>query len=269
MAGRIREGIGQALSPLPLPDKLNEVLDILRTTESWIISVLSRIYYLRAPRGHLKSTVTAGSTEQDWVGRTPEDIGRFLTRIFGNPNMQKFALPSIKEWAKKFGIDGMNAASFGTNELNLDYNDDKLAVDLGMKGLGYGSTQVLPIITQGFASEPESILAIEEPEISLHPNAQVQMLEMLAALVKNLKSIIFTTHSATMLMGLSRLVESGIPPDKIAVYDVEKSKSGSEYQRLRLNQNGFIQGWVPSFAEAEKHLLDSWVNSVPEEPDNP
>ena len=271
VAGRIRGSTTTTGGPIRLPAPLDQVLDVLYTTESWIISELGKIYYLRAPRGHLKSTVTAGATGQiqDWVGNTSDDLGRFLTRIYGDPNLQKSALPAIKQWAKEFGIDGMNAASFGTNELNLDYNDDKLAVGLGMKGLGYGSTQVLPIIAQGFASEPESILAIEEPEISLHPNAQVRMLDMFAELVKNRKSIIFTTHSATMLMGLSRLVENGIQPEKIAVYEVEKSEAGSRYHRLQLNQNGFIQGWVRSYAEAEKHLLDSWLNSVPEEPDNP
>jgi predicted ATPase len=269
--GRIRGKIGEPLNQSILPDNLNQVLDILPTTESWIISALARIFYLRAPRGHLISTVTAGTSDQplDWAGNSPVDLGRFLTRVFGEPGLQKSALPDIKRWAQEFGINAMNAASYGTSELNLDYTDDKLVVDLGMKGLGYGSSQVLPIIAQGFASESDSILAIEEPEISLHPNAQVRMLDMFAELVKNRKSIIFTTHSATMLMGLSRLVENGIQPEKIAVYEVEKTESGSQYNRLLLNQNGFIQGWVSSYAEAEKHLLDSWVNSVPEEPDNP
>jgi predicted ATPase len=269
VGGRIRENIGEPLSQFTLPDSLNQVLDILPTTESWIISALARIFYLRAPRGHLISTVTADTSDQplDWVGNSPVDLGRFLTRVFGEPSLQKFALPDIKRWAQEFRINAMNAASYGASELNLDYTDDKLVVDLGMKGLGYGSSQVLPIIAQGFASESESILAIEEPEISLHPNAQVRMLDMFTELVKNQKSIIFTTHSATMLMGLGRLVEKGVEDKRIAVYEVEKTESGSKYRRLKLNKNGFIEGWVQSYAEAESQLLDSWRKSVPEEPD--
>jgi hypothetical protein len=79
-------------------------------------------------------------------------------------------------------------------------------------------------------------LYVEEPEIHLHPEAQVAVVEILAYLVRNGFRVVVTTHSLPVLYALNNLVvagavpgrrtsESGLPPeaavlskDQIAAY---------------------------------------------------
>ena len=76
-----------------------------------------------------------------------------------------------------------------------------------------GATQILTVITQLFWAPTGSLLMIEEPEISLHPQAQVDVLEMFAEAIKqDNKQIIATTHSHILLQALGYVVhKAGCP----------------------------------------------------------
>ena len=108
---------------------------------------------------------------------------------------------------------------------------------------------------------------IEEPEISLHPQAQVDVLEMFAEAIKqDDKQIIATTHSHIMLQALGYAVhKSWLEREDIAVYHVEKGKTGTKAKLLPLGKQGYIKGWVPSYSKVEKQLLREWAKTLPRE----
>jgi hypothetical protein len=71
-------------------------------------------------------------------------------------------------------------------------------------------------------AQPFSIY-VEEPEIHLHPEAQVAVVEILAYLVNNGFRVVLTTHSLTVLYALNNLImasalkskrrREGLPPE--------------------------------------------------------
>lgn len=126
--------------------------------------------------------------------------------------------------------------------------------------------QILTIITNLLWCRPGSIFLIEEPEISLHPEAQVKICELFAESIAQQKQIIATTHSHFLLSALGIPVqERRLRPEDIAVYHVEKKSHGTVAERLPMNEKGYIEGWIPSFADVEKRLLREWVKTIPEE----
>lgn len=131
----------------------------------------------------------------------------------------------------------------------------------------HGSRQILTIITNLLWCEPGSIFLIEEPEISLHPEAQVKVCELFAVAIAQRKQIIATTHSHFLLSALGIPVQEGrLRPEDIAVYHIEKKPdSGTVAERLLVNEKGYIEGWIPSFADVERRLLKEWIKTVPEE----
>lgn len=86
--------------------------------------------------------------------------------------------------------------------------------------------------------EPDELLIIDEPEMNLHPAAQVQIIEFLAMLVQAGLKVLITTHSPYIVDHLSNLMkaakyedkeslkerfylertEAFIPQDKVSVY---------------------------------------------------
>ncbi|MBV8695965.1 MAG: ATP-binding protein [Ktedonobacteraceae bacterium] len=60
-----------------------------------------------------------------------------------------------------------------------------------------------------YLAKPGELLIIDEPEMNLHPEAQVKIIEFLAMLVNAGLNVLITTHSPYMLDHLSNLIKAG------------------------------------------------------------
>jgi predicted ATPase len=105
---------------------------------------------------------------------------------------------------------------------------------------------------------------IEEPEISLHPEAQVQLVRMLSDAVAIGQQVIITTHSQTLLLALSEAARS-ISPADVSIYHLARGSEGAAAKKLSLDSNWSLPGWVPSFSKVEKELLKKWIVKVDDE----
>ncbi|BAZ14559.1 hypothetical protein NIES4071_64030 [Calothrix sp. NIES-4071] len=65
-----------------------------------------------------------------------------------------------------------------------------------------------------YLAEPNNLLIIDEPEMNLHPEAQVQIIEFLAMLVNAGLNILITTHSPYIIDHLSNLMKAAKSDDK-------------------------------------------------------
>lgn len=188
-----------------------------------------------------------------------------LTIMFGRRLYEDIENKVVK-WANRFGIDALKAGARGDNQSGSDYRDSELRAVLDLALSSSGSKQILTVITQLFWAPEGSLVMIEEPEISLHPGAQIDVLEMFGEAVKEDKQIIATTHSTFMLQALGYAVLKGwLTPDQMVVYHVEKGEKGTTATPLPLSEKGYIQDWVPSFTDVERRLLLEWAKTVPRE----
>ncbi|MBI5497655.1 MAG: ATP-binding protein [Deltaproteobacteria bacterium] len=94
--------------------------------------------------------------------------------------------------------------------------------------------QALFLLRQQKAISKRFTVFVEEPEIHLHPSAQVAMVEILAFLVRHGFRVVMTTHSLTILYAVNNLVQAAelgadsiegvpdpwvrVPGQKLAVY---------------------------------------------------
>ena len=108
---------------------------------------------------------------------------------------------------------------------------------------------------------------IEEPEISLHPKAQIDVLEMFAeAIKKDDKQIIATTHSHILLQALGYARPQRLARSKRhSRIPRRKRKSGTTAKLLPLGKHGYIKSWVPSYSKVERELLREWAKTLPRE----
>ena len=114
---------------------------------------------------------------------------------------------------------------------------------------GFGITQVLPIVIAALASNPEDLLLIENPEVHLHPAAQVQMGQFLAKVAHSGIQVILETHSDHILNGVRRAVKEGIlSADQVAIHFFRpRSDNGSQVVSPVLDSTGNIDAWPDGF----------------------
>ena len=221
-----------------------------------------RVFLLSALRGAVPFSTGTGASPK-WVGSRGEDLLSILAFV-ESPTYEDVQR-KIAKWLSKFGLRKLKAGIKGSNLVAGDYVDSDLKAPLNLALASYGAKQILAPITQLFWSPPHSLVMIEEPESSLHPQAQVSLIEMFADAIRDTKQVFVTTHSSLMLLAIGEAVKKGvIRASDIAVYDVSKASGGTRTRGLSVTRNGYLKGWVPSFAKVERRLLNGWVENLPE-----
>jgi predicted ATPase len=76
--------------------------------------------------------------------------------------------------------------------------------DANIADVGYGVSQVLPVLVQGMLMQPGGIYMVQQPEIHLHPDAQAGLADFFLYLASRGIRTIVETHSEYFLIRLRR-----------------------------------------------------------------
>ncbi len=95
--------------------------------------------------------------------------------------------------------------------------------------VGFGISQVLPVLVALLVAEPHQMVVIEQPELHLHPNAQVALAEHIAEIVATRHiQVVLETHSDLFLIALQRAIALGrLPADKVMLHWFERDAKGA------------------------------------------
>lgn len=166
----------------------------------------------------------------------------------------------VNSWLEKFNLkvevsqlqDIIHKLVVNQNSLSLDITD-----------VGFGISQVLPVIIQGFLSHETSLTLIEQPEIHLHPKMQADLADLFIDIVqpskykkkdsRSLKYLLIETHSEYLLKRLRRRISDGtISSDKVAIYliDPQTENQGASIKELIVKEKGQFE-WPTEFYGGE------------------
>lgn len=99
--------------------------------------------------------------------------------------------------------------------------------DYNISNVGFGISQVLPIIVSGLIKYENELLLLEQPEIHLHPTAQMCMADFLVSMAINGKGVIVETHSDHIINRIvRRMMENTSINRKIKIYFVDQNNDG-------------------------------------------
>ncbi|MDI6810458.1 MAG: AAA family ATPase [archaeon] len=243
--------------------KIEEILFRVSEIVIKIETTVRNIYLISAIRGEARPFVEVHSGEPR-LGTHGEGLIEILSTIFGRSEYEEKSKKIVK-WASEFGMEAIRAGLWGGNLLSSDYIDPELRTHLNTALASHGSRQILTIITQLFWSNPGSVIMIEEPEISLHIESQLKLPELFSDAIKEGKQVIVTTHSEHLILALKPLIVNGeLKPEDVAIWHFEKREEGTKAERLKLTDKGIIEGWIPSYVEAEKEIIEEWISTLPE-----
>lgn len=146
-------------------------------------------------------------------------------------------------------------------ELNLGYRvrlDRPAGFAIDLVDTGEGMSQVLPVlVAAALAAEDglSSLLAVEEPESHLHPDAQAVLARHLCSIAaqQSPPTLVLETHSRVFLLGVQLAVASGdLPADRVSLTWVDQDPIGrSTITPVELDNQGHPRDGWPAAALAE------------------
>ena len=85
--------------------------------------------------------------------------------------------------------------------------------------VGFGLSQILPVLVALNVAEPGRLVYLEQPEMHLHPRAQVALAQVLADAAKRGVRIVAETHSSLLLLAVQTLVAEGsLSPELVKLH---------------------------------------------------
>jgi hypothetical protein len=133
---------------------------------------------------------------------------------------------------------------------------------INLVDVGYGVSQVLPILVDVIRESPGSAFLLQQPEVHLHPRAQAELGSFLAALAKQQqKRFIIETHSDYMIDRIRMDIRDGkhLKPNEVAILYFERIGGAVQIHTMEIDRFGNLTGVPPGyrqfFLEEERRLL--------------
>lgn len=117
-------------------------------------------------------------------------------------------------------------------------------LELDITDVGFGISQVLPIVVQGFFSSNNTLTMMEQPEVHLHPKMQADLSDLFIDIIKTNrkkpKSLLIETHSEYILNRLRRRIAEGkkITNEDVAIYLITREGDLTLIKNLEVPEKG-------------------------------
>ena len=140
----------------------------------------------------------------------------------------------------------------GTSTFTIDSIPRDGDVPVSMVNEGFGVNQLAHMLTVCLYSKYK-IVAIEEPEIHLHPSMVRNLANAMGDIAsKHDKRFIVSTHSEAFVLALlARIVAGEVSVDDVSFILAEKADGESRFAKQEAMPNGQIEGGLDSFIASE------------------
>lgn len=130
---------------------------------------------------------------------------------------------------------------------------------------GFGTNSLIMLLLQLVSANKGATVMIEEPEIHLHPKAQADLAEVLAAeALAGDKQVIMTTHSEHITGRLLTLVaERTLTPEDLSIYAFAKDAETGvcTAKPLAISAEGGVEGGVRDFFDTNLAEMNRYVEA--------
>ena len=223
---------------------------------------LENLMYLGPLRSQPERFYTFSGDMTEYVGQSGEYLPSIL---FKDQELVEQLNSDLERLGVKYRVelDKLQYEDKGpSNVFSLRLVDTGTGIDASLRDVGFGISQVLPIVAQSRLSEKKTLL-IEQPEIHLHPAHQAELGDMFirSALGEQKNTLLLETHSENLILRILRRIREtndnelpeGFPPirpEDVAILYVQPGENGAEVIEIPVTEDGdFASPWPQGFFE--------------------
>ena len=130
--------------------------------------------------------------------------------------------------------------------------------------VGLGVSQVLPVLVALIAALPGQLVYLEQPELHLHPRAQVALARVLADAAKRGVRVVAETHSSLLLLAVQTLVAEGsLSPELVKLHWFRRGENGAtKIDTADLDEAGAYGDWPEDFDDVDLKAQSRYIKAA-------
>ena len=245
----------QPIKSYGFPDQINSYYQNASFLADFVLAferLFKNIYYLGSLRDYPRRSYT-------WAGYQPQDVGKkgeqAVPALLASrtQNKEENIEQQIAEWLRELGLIydfQLKPIAENRQEYELRVRRTPNSSEVLITDVGFGVSQILPVLVLCYYAPKGSTLIFEQPEIHLHPLVQAGLADVFIDVIKNRNmQIILESHSEHLLRRLQRrIAEEQLQKNDAALYFCQLNEQGnSELTPLELDAYGNINNWPVGF----------------------
>lgn len=257
--GRLSHEDEKETSPIPLegsPAFSKEDLDSIRGSSLMGYDFTKDRPYASAPvRSKPRRTYDPATPTPDPEGdHVPMQLANW---VIDNPGKWK----NLKEGLEKFGssagifneIEVKRFAKSGSAPFQIQvrrYGKKRKGPKQNLIDVGYGVSQVLPILTELLLPDISRIALLQQPEVHLHPSVQAALGTLFCEIAGQGRQLVVETHSDHLIDRISMDVRDGktnLKPEDVSILFFERNDTSVQIHSIRLDKEGNVRGAPDSY----------------------
>ena len=210
-----------------------------------------QVVYLGPLRNHPRRSYT-------WTGVTPSTAGHRGEQAMQVLLTEKLAtLDVVTRWLRHLGMAeslSLERVGSGARIWESLIRHQTGGAEVNLADVGFGVSQVLPVIVTLLSAPPGSLVILEHPDIHLHPKAQSELADLLIDIASAGEiQILLESHSEHLLARIQRRIaesargDGGLAPEDVRLYFCEQEQGKSKLTPLKMQPSGLITNWPRDF----------------------
>jgi predicted ATPase len=130
--------------------------------------------------------------------------------------------------------------------------------------VGFGVSQILPVLVALLAATENQIVFVEQPELHLHPRAQVALADIIIQSAQQGVRLVIETHSSLLILALqAAIAEERITSDRLSLNWFTRDAIGQTHvTEAQIREDGSYGDWPEDFGTIELDLQDRYMTLV-------
>ena len=193
-----------------------------------------------------------------------DSSGEYVPTLLANLSRRgqdewKFLKSALENFGRSAGLfDEIDIESLGKTEgspfqVNVrKYGGKSRGRKRNLIDVGYGVSQVLPVVTELYRFRSTSLFLLQQPEVHLHPTAQAALGSLFCLIASLDRQILVETHSDYIIDRVRMDVrdkKTTLKPEDVSILYFETDGLEARIHSLELDENGNIVKAPPGYGQ--------------------
>lgn len=233
--------------------------------------IASRLIHVPGLRGNPERSYRVANSDSLYPGSFEKYVASII-HLWKTEERYKTKFEDLKKSLNQLGLaHSIETSSINETQLELrisrftKYEDERCDY-VNIADVGFGVSQILPVLVALLAAKKDQVVYIEQPELHLHPRAQYSLARLIAEAVKEKElKVIIETHSSVLIRGIQTLVATKYLPNNLVSLNwfTQDSITGqTDIVEAKLDDYGAFGDWPEDFDEVSLAVEQEYLDAV-------